>query len=93
MDTYDPNISPYLTRRPRTLSEVLADRRLEGPVSEEILIDRLIAEAEMLRVRAEAVALMCGHGARGEVKAFANLVSDAVGDTLKAWKREHEEAA
>ena len=80
--------SSYLQRPLRTLSEVLADRRLDGPVSEEIEIDRLIAEAEMLRVRAEVVALRVGHGARGEVKAFANGLADLNGDTLRAWKQE-----
>lgn len=62
------------------------------PVATEAAMDRLIASAEWLITGATATAANLDHGARSEALAFANLVSDALGDTLKAWKlgRENE---
>lgn len=73
--------SPLLTLPLRSQSECTA-----------AAMDRLIASADWLVAGATATAANLDPAARVEALAFASLVSDAVGETLKAWKRSRENA-
>lgn len=74
-------VSAALTRPLRTETEAT-----------EAAMDRLIASAEWLITGATVTAASLDHGARDEALAFAALVEDALGETLKAWKLDHANA-